>query len=259
MLSQKSEQFIIELRMYLMSKGKNDQQINDIIEELSDHLLETEAKGKSVQDITGGSPREYMKTIGKEMKFDLRQSAGLVPLITFLILSYFSFGPAISGTISLSKTGLWIGLGMVIVSFIIYGFFLVNVLPRIFHSKSFYIVGGALQLVLSGVFVVILFLEQNLDTEPFFVATPMQNNYILIADIIIFIVAAIYTKTWFTIFIPFFLALGPLATRFIPESINKNPIYIDIAITIALLIIISIGLFVFFIRKRKKDNQSTIN
>ncbi|AXI07885.1 hypothetical protein CUC15_02335 [Oceanobacillus zhaokaii] len=257
MLNQKSEQFIIELRMYLMSKGKNDQQIDDIIEELSDHLQEAEAKGKSVEDITGGSPRKYMKMIGKEMGFDFGQFAGLVPLVTFLLLAYFSIGPAIRGTISLSKTGVWIGLGMVILSFIIYGFFLVNVLPKIFHSKSFYIVGIALQLVLTGVFVVILLLEMKLDTEPFFIATPLQNNLILIADIIIFIAAAIYTKTWFTIYLPIIMAIGPIATRFIPDSINKNPTYI--AITIAILIIVSIGLLVFFIRKGKREKQSAIH
>ncbi|RDW21281.1 hypothetical protein CWR45_03115 [Oceanobacillus chungangensis] len=253
MLSQKSEQFIIELRMYLTSKGKNDQQINDIVEELSDHLHEAEAEGKSVEDITGGSPRAYMKTIGNEMGFDFRQFAGLVPMMTFLLLAYFSLGPAIEGTISLSKTGLWIGLGMVILSFIIYGFFLVNILPKLYHSKSFYVVGIALQLVMTGVFVVILLLELKLDTEPFFVATPMQNNLIIIADIIIFIAAAIYTKTWFTIILPIFMALGPLATRVIPESINKNPTYI--AMTIAILIIVSIGILVFIIQKGKRKKN----
>ena len=34
MLSEKSEAILLELRMYLISKGKNDQQIQDIIEEL---------------------------------------------------------------------------------------------------------------------------------------------------------------------------------------------------------------------------------
>lgn len=80
MLSNKSEEFIIELRMYLMSKGKNDDEIKEVTQELEDHLQQAEAEGKSVEHITGESPREYMKSIGKEMGFDFRQIATLAPM-----------------------------------------------------------------------------------------------------------------------------------------------------------------------------------
>jgi uncharacterized membrane-anchored protein len=59
MLSNKSERFLVELRMHLMSKGKNDNEINEITEELEDHLLQAEAEGKDVTHIVGESPKEY--------------------------------------------------------------------------------------------------------------------------------------------------------------------------------------------------------
>jgi uncharacterized membrane-anchored protein len=45
MVPKKAEQFLVELRFYLMSKGKNDQEINEITEELEVHLMEAEAEG----------------------------------------------------------------------------------------------------------------------------------------------------------------------------------------------------------------------
>ena len=83
MLSKQADQFMIELRMYLMSKGKNDKEIIEVIDELNDHLLQAEAEGKSIKDITGESPRAYMKSIGQEMGFDARQFLSLAPLLPY--------------------------------------------------------------------------------------------------------------------------------------------------------------------------------
>ena len=67
MVSKQAEQFLVELRMYLISKGKNDQEINEITEELEVHLMEAEAAGKDVSHIIGDSPKNYMKSIGESM------------------------------------------------------------------------------------------------------------------------------------------------------------------------------------------------
>ena len=42
-LSDKSRKFIDDLRLYLFSSGKNDQEIKEITEELEDHLHEAES------------------------------------------------------------------------------------------------------------------------------------------------------------------------------------------------------------------------
>lgn len=57
MLSMKSEQFLVELRMYLLQRGKKDEDINGIVEELEVHLIEAENKGKSVDTIIGKKPK----------------------------------------------------------------------------------------------------------------------------------------------------------------------------------------------------------
>lgn len=250
MLSKQANQFIIELKMYLMSKGKNDQEINEVIDELSDHLLQAEAAGKNIKDIIGVSPRAYMKSIGQEMGFDIKQFLILTPMTALLLIAYVCFAPAISGEFSLSKMGVFGAIGGSVFSLILFGFLLVRVLPKMFYSKWFYIIVGIAYLLLTGFFVLVYLF----DKEPFFIATPLQNNLILLGCILIFIIWSVYSKTWISILIPIFISVGPIAERFIPENINKDPFYIKIAIIFCVICLIIE--FYFLFKKRKKKSIS---
>lgn len=252
MLSKESEQFLIELRLYLISKGKNDKEINEITEELEVHLLEAEAEGKDVKHIIGESPRQYMKNIGESMKTDFRQILGLVPMMVLLLAAYFSIGPAIEGKFSLSKEILSIGLIAGILGMFIYSLLLFRVLPGFLQSKWAYILTIGTSFLVTGLSVFILLWYKKQGFEPAFIASPFQNNLIIFICIIIFIASAIFTKTWFTIIIPLFISLGPLANRFIPEDINKNPTYIFITI---LLILGVTAILIFVLIKKRKNTH----
>lgn len=256
MLSKKSEQFLIELRMHLMSKGKNDSEINEITEELEDHLLQAEAEGKDVTHIVGESPKQYMKSIGESMKTDYRQIVGLVPLFLLLLAAYFSLGPAIEGKFSLSGVMILIISIGAVVGTLVYGALLFKVLPKYFHSKWSYILLIGTMLLFTGMGVAVLLWYNAQDFQPVYTATPLQNNLILALCIVIFIAAAIYTKTWFTIIIPLFLSMGPIASRLIPEDVNEDPTMI--LYTIILLAVISVIAIFVLIRRKKKQKQPTL-
>lgn len=145
--------------------------------------------------------------------------------------------------------GLVISISMLVISFFVFGFLVVNVLPKLFHSKWFYGVIAIAYTLLTALFVLIFLWEHKSNSEPFFTATPLQNNLILIGCIIFFIIFAIYSKTWITILIPFFLSWGPIAQRFIPESINKDPELIWI--TIVVFAAITIGVLYSMFRKKR--------
>ena len=99
-LSRESEEFIANLRMYLMTSGKNDQEINEISEELRDHLKEAESRGKTVDTVTGGSPETYLQMISSEMKTDFFGLVKLAPMFILLLIAYFITGSAIRGDLS---------------------------------------------------------------------------------------------------------------------------------------------------------------
>ncbi|WP_442853246.1 HAAS domain-containing protein [Bacillus sp. EB01] len=101
-LSEKSRKFIDDLRLYLFSSGKNDQEIKEIAEELEDHLYEAEVNGKSIDRIIGRSPKEYMMSISSEMKTDYKAWAKYVPPVIIGAMSYFVFGDLLQGTLNYS-------------------------------------------------------------------------------------------------------------------------------------------------------------
>lgn len=247
MLSEQANQFIIELKMYLMSKGKNDQEINVVIDELSDHLLQAEAAGKNIKDIIGSSPRAYMKSIGQEMGFDIKAFLILTPMTALLLTAYICFAPAILGEFSLSKLGVFGAIFGGILSLTLYGFLLVRVLPKMFYSKWFYLIVGLTYILLTGFFVLVYLF----DKEPFFIATPLQNNLILIGCIVIFIISAIYSKTWISIVIPVFISFGPIAERFIPKNMNEDPFYITLTTIFGVLFLLTVLYFLFKYGKKK--------
>lgn len=253
MLSKESEQFLVELRFYLISKGKNDNEINEVTEELEDHLLQAEAEGKDVQQIIGQSRKQYMESIGDSMKTDFRQILVLAPMMVLLLAAYLSIGSAIEGRFSLSKEILILAVVASFLGILIYSLLFFKVIPKVFQSKwGYFVIFGTISLV-TGLGVVILLWYHKQGFEPTFVATPFQNNLIAIICTIIFILSAIYTKTWITIIIPFFMSLDPLANRFIPEEINQNPTYITYTVLLVLAIA-AVGIFIM-IKKRKTSRM----
>src|SRR5699024_4985379 len=88
-LSKEAEQFVQNLRTYLIVSGKDEQEIEEIIEELEDHLQEAEKDNKSISSIIGQSPAQYMESISKEMKTNVKDSlkAGLAIVIGALSIA----------------------------------------------------------------------------------------------------------------------------------------------------------------------------
>ncbi|MBN8203685.1 DUF1129 family protein [Bacillus sp. NTK034] len=249
MVSKESEQFLTELRFYLMSKGKNDEEINEITEELEVHLIEAEADGKDVSHIIGDSPKQYMKSIGESMSTDYRQMAGLLPLM-ILLGAYISVGPAIEGNFSLSKGTLWIAVIAGSIAVGAYSLLIFRVLPKFLHSKWSAVLLLGASVAVTGLMIMVLLWNQKQGFEPVFTATPFQNNVIVAVCAVIFIVSAIYTRTWFTIIIPLFLSAGPIANRFIPQDVNEDPTYILYTV-LAFVIIAAIMIFIFMAKRKK--------
>ncbi|MDQ0414785.1 MULTISPECIES: hypothetical protein [Mesobacillus] len=138
-------------------------------------------------------------------------------------------------------------------SILIYGLFLFKVLPKFFHSKWGYVIFSGVSIAVTGLIVVFLLWYKAQEFEPSFVASPAQNNWIIVLCAVIFIGAALYTKTWFTVLIPLFISIGPIANRFIPEETHNDSLYITI--TILTFLLASAVLIAIFFYQRKKEQR----
>lgn len=77
----KRKEFLEELTVYLRLERIAEQEIDDIIYELNDHLHVAEVKGQSVEEVIGTNPKEYAKQLVAEMKKESKDIVGIGSMI----------------------------------------------------------------------------------------------------------------------------------------------------------------------------------
>lgn len=166
-LSRKSQSFLENLRLYLISSGKEEKEIHSIVEELEDHLMEAEARGKTVDHIVGESPKEYMKQLSNEMNTNWRSLFKVIVIIIFGALSFSILTNAVKGELSYSLLEM---IGTVAVSVVLIlsigSMFKYMAAANLSKMKEYvlYYLMGMLPIVL---FVGLIYLNRLIDTPIF--------------------------------------------------------------------------------------------
>ena len=251
LLSDESKKFIDDLRLYLFSSGKNDQEIKEITEELEVHLYEAELNGKSIDRIIGASPKEYMMSISTEMKTDYKAWAKYIPLIIIGAMSFSVFGDLQQGTLRYSLLKI---IGTLVYSII----FLVGVFTafrymasnQVSKIKEFFI-------LLLPIFISTLFFGGVLIADSIY-NTPIVDFGILGSIIIglLFLCFVVLFSIWAkTAILPVILIALHLPTILLSlTSFNKGTqLIIGFVITYLL-----IGLYLLYVVKKEKGKIKII-
>lgn len=82
MVSEKSENFLMKLRVELLFRGKKEKEINEITEELRDHLYLSEKNGEDVNNITDTPIKEYADDFLGNMSL----TKGLYKNLTYILI-----------------------------------------------------------------------------------------------------------------------------------------------------------------------------
>ncbi|MFF2881373.1 DUF1129 domain-containing protein [Bacillus toyonensis] len=82
-VSKEGEEFLIDTKVYLITKGIKEEDVDAFLEDAELHLIEGEKKGKTVSDIFGDSPKEYAEELVKEMEKD---KSGSIKIILGMII-----------------------------------------------------------------------------------------------------------------------------------------------------------------------------
>lgn len=245
-LSTQSKTFLEDLRVYLFSSGKNTDEIEEIVEELADHLLEAEKKGKSIEGVIGRSPKEYMEQISNEMPVDYMAWFKYIPII---ILGGFSI--TILG--DLGRGELTYSLLEVIGYLLIAGLFLLATFTgfKYVSGHHFSIRKQALIFGMLGSFPLLLFLGLiylNRAVETPTIHFGLAGSIgIGIMALMLIIAVSIWAKTWILIIIPALFALPDVILK--QTALQENT-------QLLLSSFISIGgiaVFLFISLKGSKD------
>ncbi len=247
-ISKQSSEFLQNLRLYLFSSGKNEKEIEGIIEELEDHLSEAEAKGKSVEGIIGGTPKEYMEQIAGEMSLDLRSWLKYIPILIIGLFAYDVIGNALSGGIeySLLELGgnLFILLLFLSLTLVVFKY----VASKKLSKTKEYLLLVILGFTPTSLFFGLIYLDRHFET-PTLIFNDTGNTIAIIIAIAVFIAISVWSKTWISIILPLLL--------FLPDIImGMFNLKEEIKLTISGIgIPICIGIYLFIVMKIEKTKD----
>ncbi|SEN05458.1 Uncharacterized membrane-anchored protein [Mesobacillus persicus] len=248
MLSSKSEEFIDNLRMYLRVSGKNERDINELIEELKDHLMEVEKSGRSIEDIIDLTPEQYMASLKKEMKTDYKQLIKLLPIYFLGVIAYFLMGPAIRGEFELNSIQV-VGFPIIAtLGLIIYVYFLQQAGRKQYSNKKFFI-GGMIASSVVTITIVLLLVGSYFLVDPFFIGNWKTDIIVIVICCCILITTAIWSKTWIPIWLPTILFIPDVFTRFTDWGVEK---VLMVQLGSFLLMFVVLFLNLWSVEKRKK-------
>lgn len=249
-LSKEAEAFIENLHLYLLTSGKKEKEIKEIVEELSDHLREAEANGKNISEVTGDSPKEYMESLAKEMQTDIKEWSKLLPHVFISIIAYMLISKIILGENQLS---LLVGMGSIFICMIMIGLYVVifrYISSRSISNKISFVLMFFLQLLLSGSFFVLMFYGNNWGTV-YMIDTLFKQILFLLIPFAYLSWFAWWSKSWI-VFLPILVNLPSVITEQLPLTEEWKAIISSI-----FLFIMMLAFLIWQIWLLKRENKPT--
>ena len=248
-LSNKSQRFIENLRIYLFSCGKKTNEIDEITDELEVHLYEAEKENKSVEHIIGNSTKEYKEQIYGEMSFDVRGWSKNIPIIILGAFSGIVLKDIVFGGFQYSLVEL-IGYPLVcIVLLLAYMWTFRHISSNTFSkSKEFFFFGLASFLSMS-LFLALMFLPNYIESP--IIMLGYYGNLVVASLAITFLIGiSIWSKTIISILLPIFYIVPEYLVGFTDLSAG-NQLWVSSLIMYAL-----IGAYLFFEIKRTSTSAN---
>ncbi|MBQ4815647.1 hypothetical protein AB0R75_06170 [Bacillus pumilus] len=250
MVSKETRHVLLELKLYLISKGKNQDEIDELMDELTTHAVEAEKDGKTGEALFGGNPRGYADELEKEMSGNHKDWVPFVSAFLIGSLFYMILSDAISQSLSYSWYAL-IGYPLVLVANVI-------MIIVMFRASAFQTGGRAfLYFWILGIFqltsmVTIKLMDQKIGI-PLLVLTSDQRWGVILLMLICIIVFNAIMKANLISLIPI-IFFGP---QLLFEWIGWTSPSV-LLLQSLLSIVILIGLVLIVLRRTNKKNENTM-
>ena len=250
MVSKETRHVLLELKLYLISKGKNQDEIDELMDELTTHAVEAEKDGKTGEALFGGDPRGYADELAKEMSGNHKDWVPFVSAFLIGSLFYMILSDAISQSLSYSWYAL-IGYPLVLVANVIMIIVMFRASAFQTGSRAFLYFWVLCIFQLTSM-VTIKLLDQKLGT-PLLVLTSGQRWGVILLMLFCIIVFNAIMKANFISLIPI-IFFGP---QLIFEWIGWTSQGV-LLLQSLLSIVIIIGLVLIVLRRTNKKNESTM-
>lgn len=249
MLSKEAEKFLTEFRLEMMAHGKKDEAIDDMEAELEDHLIQAEKDGKSLEDVTGGSAKEYIKNISGEMP-RINNIQKYIALFIVYLAGILTVPNLINGDFDWTLSNLLYYLGIIVLGpvLIYYGFKYILVNYASFKTEKIEVKGTILIFVFSflymGLLVGSIFLVRSYPIVTFFELGSDINITIGFILLAILVIGSLLMKQWFYAILALVLAAPEMIAQVFASGGPDSESYIIISSVglLAAVIILFIGI-----------------
>ncbi|UJW56119.1 DUF1129 family protein [Bacillus sp. A116_S68] len=243
MLTNESKNFLAKLRTDLVVSGKKEEDINSILDELETHLIEAENEGKTLKDVIGDQPHPIIKEIKSQVKTAKKEVLINISLSFALIINFLVFFSALRGSFELSLLNISIMAVIGILTFFVYTLCMYKASHLLIIKKSKYFVVYSISLLIMMIITVTsLFFLANTISTPIYQASSVQNVFIIIATLVVFVFINLYFKSKTLFVILFLISIAPVLVLYAPklrEPIDAHPILILIPLGIGCLALFS--------------------
>ncbi|WP_409296871.1 HAAS domain-containing protein [Peribacillus sp. SCS-26] len=250
-LSKKSMEFLDNLQVYLLSIGKNETEMDELLFELEYHLYQAEKNGKCVEHITSSSPKVYMEQTSAEKAYDYLSYLKYIPIVILGAASFMFIGNALNGGIAYSLVKL-IGYPLIFILFFLLTAFCFKALSsRSLDKFKEWILFGSLGIVPILLFLAVTFLDRLMAT-PVIEFGSGGNIAAIVISITMIVWLSIWSKTWISIIILVLLLLPETLISRIELNESKK-----ILMTTA-VVVVGVGIYFFTIfRADQGDDEDS--
>ncbi|UXR30732.1 hypothetical protein MUA73_02310 [Staphylococcus simulans] len=260
MLNQSEETFLLKLRMTLLERGKDENVVEAIEEELRDHFHEAHAHGHSTKSITDHSVESYINHISQEVPHDRKWVRFLTKTITIVllltILPSFFYG----------QFNLTLGLIIHLAIVLLVGFLIWKVIKTIVIKWGYeilsrdktpiklYVACFFLGIIVMGLFVASIYFTSHYPIYTFI--TLSSRTSLIVGCVLIGIILCITAlkKEWMLMMVTLVITLPNLITFMIfGNNESQQAVTTEVVILLILLIVFNVVNFMMF---RKTDKEA---
>ncbi|MHD0396768.1 hypothetical protein ACY2DA_02655 [Staphylococcus simulans] len=260
MLNQTEETFLLKLRMTLLERGKDEDTINEIEEELRDHFHEAHAQGHSTTTITNQSVTSYIDHISEEVPQDKKWLKFIIKTIALILLltllPKFFYG----------QFDLTLGLILHLAVVLLVGFLVWKVIKTIVIKWGYdilssentpmklYVTCFILGILVMGLFVASLYFTSH---HPIYTFMTLSSRTSLIVGCVLtglFLLMTALKKAWMLVMVTLVITLPNLITLVIyGTNESEQAVTTEVIILLVLIVVFNVISFMLF---KKTDNET---
>ena len=245
-LSKESRKFLENLNLYLVANGKKDNEIQEIISDLQQHLQIAESEGKNIEHIIGQSPKQYMQLISREMSIDNGEIFNFISVILMGLVAFTLVINAFNAMYSYSVFYIIGTLAILGLFLVIIRFTALQLATKMHNQLQTMLSISVPTLLLLGGFILLIFLDRKIDT-PVIIISPTFAWILAIASILLLIGISIWSKTAIILVLLGLLLLPKFISHIFTLSLE-----IELILS-AFIPLIGLGIYVFIVNKRMKN------